>query len=141
MQWRRSVKIYFAGPWEYGPKLKDLRNQIQSIFPIIKITSTWLNIETSVSSNNAMEAGQYAQQDLDDVLRADMLVLFNPEGFEQSPGRNIEFGYALALGHALAIVGRRCGVFQYLPQIQHFPHTTYFLQWLNEYQQTPYLRK
>lgn len=132
------MKIYFAGPWSYGPKLKDLRNVIQSRWPSIKITSTWLNIETSVRSANMLEAGQYAQQDLDDILRADHLVLFNPPGAAQTPGRNIEFGFALACGLGLCVVGERRGVFQYLPQVRNFSSEAGLVNWLESMHQSPY---
>lgn len=83
-----------------------------------------------------MEAANFAFQDLRDVDACDVLVLFNPPSFPQSPGRNIEFGYALAKGKKLMIVGQPKGVFQYLPCVLNFidieEFREYMQRWNNE---------
>jgi nucleoside 2-deoxyribosyltransferase len=130
------LKIYFAAPWSYGPELLPLKDMVQEQGHII--TSSWLNIENSTVSKNAHEAADYALQDLRDVDACDMLTLFNPSDHKQSPGRNIEFGYALARGKALAIVGERLGVFQYLPHIRYYTSNQHFLNGLIDKKHTAY---
>jgi len=135
------VKIYLAGPWEFGPTLYKMRHLLEHDYPSIKITSSWLDIQTTYESQNSMEAANFALQDLADVDRADMLILFNPEGAAQSPGRNIEFGYALAKGKCVMVAGKRLGVFQHLPQVFHVPEPSDVHKWFDAYYSRPYKRK
>lgn len=135
------MRLYLAAPWEYGPTLLPLRQSLRALGHVV--TSGWLNITTTTMSKTRMEATHYALKDLADVDSADMLVLFNPFGEPQSPGRNIEFGYALAKGKMLAIVGQPKGVFQYLPQIKHLSDADDLLYWLsvmNDENHSPYKR-
>lgn len=131
------MKFYFAGPFAYGQRLKDFRDELYRAYPRkhgivpIFVTSTWIDIPPGTRSNNAFEAAAYAAQDLRDVDEADMLLLFNPPGFPQSPGRNIEFGYAMAKGKRLGIVGKAHGVFQYLPGIERFKHIEDLGHWFS----------
>lgn len=77
-----------------------------------------------------MEAVNFALQDLADVDACDMLILFNPPDEKQTPGRNIEFGYALAKGKMLGICGKQWGVFQQLPSIYTWRNSDSLLEWL-----------
>lgn len=130
------MKIYFAAPWSYGPSLVALRQIVEHEGH--SVTSSWLNISTKTKSQNSHEAADYALQDLADVDAAAMVVLFNPPGYDQSPGRNIEFGYAIARGKALAIVGERLGVFQHLPHIRWFSDNQHFVNYLLDKKHTLY---
>lgn len=131
------MKFYFAAPWEYGPQLLPLVDCLKDTKHTV--TSTWLTIPTETRSKNSLEAADYAFVDLADVDACNMLVLFNPKDYPMTPGRNIEFGYALAKGKALGLIGDRKGVFQHLPQIRYMgtgPQD--FLDWLEVHSQLAY---
>lgn len=138
------MNFYFAAPFEYKDPLIKLTAFIHTLArPTCTVTSTWLFIPSEAEALTGMQAANFAMKDLDDLDRADVCILFNPEGYPQSPGRNIEFGYALAKGKALWIVGRPKGVFQYLPHIKYFKNIEdlmhFFSVW-NDSLQHPYLR-
>lgn len=124
------MKFYFAAPFTYAQSLIPLVAHIHGTTKH-SVTSSWLFIPEGTRSKHAMEAMDYAFKDLADVNAADILVLFNPPGVPQSPGRNIEFGYALAKGKQLMIVGERKGVFQYLPCVSRFDDITDFQHYLS----------
>lgn len=74
-----------------------------------------------------------ARIDLEDIDRADALVLFSfPRGMilPAGGGRHVEFGYALAREKALIIVGPYENVFQEHPLVRRFGTYEEFLQWL-----------
>lgn len=136
------MKFYFAAPFEYAEHLIPLVAHIHGKTKHV-VTSTWLMLKTDEVAKTGMQAADYALTDLHDLDKADICVLFNPEGFPQSPGRNIEFGYALAKGKALWIVGRPKGVFQYLPHITQFDNSIQFQNFLdswNDASVAPYYR-
>ena len=113
------MKLYFAGKWEVST-FAALNRAKRELGPLISVTSRWLELDPLTRTTSPADAARIARMDLEDIDRADGLVLFNFYDQKQSPGRNIEFGYALAKGKALFIVGERCGVFQQLEQICHF---------------------
>jgi nucleoside 2-deoxyribosyltransferase len=77
-----------------------------------EVTSTWLRQADDDTNDSAV-------MDLHDVTRAEALVLLNPREFQHSGtgGRHVEFGYALALGKPLVIVGMRSNVFHQLNHV------------------------
>src|SRR5437016_5058622 len=70
------------------------------------ITSRWL------TEHNGMPAEQASTEDLEDIDKADALVLFTmiPEG-GITGGREFESGYAYAKGKKLYLVGDQVNVF------------------------------
>lgn len=138
------MNFYFAAPFEYKEPLIELTAFIHTLGrPTCNVTSTWLFIKDEAQALTGMQAANFALKDLADLDRADVCILFNPEKFAQSPGRNIEFGYALAKGKALWIVGRRKGVFQYLPQVMQLDdidELKRYLSYWNDSLYEPYLR-
>lgn len=103
-------KVYIAAPYEF-------RERAQTIMRVLgvrglEVTSTWLR-ETHVVGADA------AMVDLDDVRRADVMLLLNPEGWERqgTGGRHAELGAALALEMSVVLVGERSNVFHYHPRV------------------------
>lgn len=76
------------------------------------MTSTWLRELDEL-------ADAYARVDLADVKRADVLVAMNPPGWERAGtgGRHVEFGYALAHGKHMVLVGERSNIFHHLSDV------------------------
>ena len=70
-----------------------------------EVTSQWLMGTHKGSSNE--EKVEYALTDLNQIADCETFVLFNLPVFEaeQSSGRNVELGYALAKNKAIYIVG------------------------------------
>lgn len=76
---------------------------------------------------------QIATLDLADVDACDVLVAFTkPHGtLTTGGGRHVEFGYALARGKRMVIIGYRENVFHHHPNVQVFPSLDDWLHHLN----------
>ena len=110
------VKVYIAAPYPEREAaqavMRDLENQIG-----FEVTSTWLREMDEL-------ADAYARLDLADVGRADVLVALNPSAWTNTGtgGRHVEFGYALALGKRIVLVGERSNIFHYLSDVVVVPN-------------------
>ncbi len=65
---------------------------------------------------------KFAQEDLEDVLAADMLIAFTepPRSVNSRGGRMVELGIAIGTRKRIAVVGPRENVFCWLPGIWHY---------------------
>lgn len=74
------------------------------------------------------ERRRFAMEDLEDVKAADWVVsLMEPPRNDGRGGRHVEFGFALALGKELTIIGDRETVFHHLDEVEHFDTVESFL--------------
>src|SRR5580704_6635369 len=82
------------------------------------VTSTWLAEESEVEAHAAANA----VRDLADLDRADAIVCFTTpaRATRSRGGRHTEFGYALAKGKAVILVGPRENIFYSLPGVSVF---------------------
>lgn len=105
------ASVYIAAPYS----CRDFAIRIMTMLELqsIEVTSRWLKAFDELSHN-------YAQQDLDDVARADVLVALNLGGWEEkgTGGRHVELGYALALNKKIILVGARSNIFHHLSHIK-----------------------
>ena len=89
-----------------------------------EVMARWLNgsHEMREGADHAEESRRFAEEDLRDIERADLFILFNnPDALASvRGGRHAEFGYALAQGKLLIIVGSRTNVFHDLEQVYQF---------------------
>lgn len=71
---------------------------------------------------NGLTREQIAVLDLEDVAKADGIILFTHPRSEPQPGggRFVEFGYAIALGKRLVVVGPKENVFMDTPGVEMF---------------------
>lgn len=61
-----------------------------------------------------------AEQDVEDVATADLVIVFtSPEGSSRG-GHHVEFGLALGLRKKLIVIGPRQSVFHWLPAVGQF---------------------
>lgn len=107
-----SVSVYIAAP--YPEKAWALRVANGLAAQGITITSRWL------SQVDPPDTDEFARQDLADILRCDVLVALNPDGWAEvgTGGRHVELGYALACGIPALLVGERTNVFHHLSHIK-----------------------
>ena len=86
-----------------------------------QVTSRWPEVEfdpeTPLSNPNW---SQLAQQDIDDISRADALICFT-ETNGGGAARHVEFGIGLGLGKRVYIVGSAEHLFHTLPQLEVYP--------------------
>jgi len=92
------------------------------------VTSRWLTGHDGLMTP-ALQA-QYAQEDFEDINQVEQFVLcqFPCDEPEQSTGRNVEMGYALAKCKPVIIIGKATSVFHYLPGVTRIESLDAFYQ-------------
>ena len=119
------MRVYLAGPYQWKERLGIYRSALLQAG--LECTSTWLDEaekpDTQLHEVYEQTLEKYAECDLEDVERADALVLFAvPPTDAPIPraGRHVEFGYALALQIPIIVVGCKENIFHYLKRrVQH----------------------
>lgn len=105
------MRVYIAAPY---PEIEAARTLLKAVEHAgYLVTSRWLKEGfEDLSAENALK-------DLEDVSSADVLVAYNPAAYGNSGtgGRHVEFGYAVALGKVLVLVGPMTHIFHFLPQV------------------------
>jgi nucleoside 2-deoxyribosyltransferase len=116
---------YLAAKYAYRTRAQMVAHHITKAGH--QVCATWL-IDLHDGTSQEAQAS-YAALDLRDIEQADTLVLlqFPCADPEPSTGRHIEYGYALAKGKAIILVGPRTSVFHWLPFVQHFSTLDAFL--------------
>jgi nucleoside 2-deoxyribosyltransferase len=136
--------IYLSGQFEDAPVLREVRERLIGLG--YRVTSRWLDAPSAIpaTSDADQEGGAerlavIARQDFEDIVAADVVVVFNPAEFCSigRGGRHVETGYALALGKPVAIVGARGNVFHWLPQIALLSDWSTLPEWLGPAHASP----
>jgi nucleoside 2-deoxyribosyltransferase len=125
----RILKVYLAAPFSRKDAINVYAAELRACG--IEVTSRWLD-ENHLSSVqmtdlSPIEHQTYAVQDLDDVAKADILVLFtDPTKTIIRAGRHVEFGIAVGINLTLRpmpifVVGNEHeNIFHYLSQVRHY---------------------
>jgi nucleoside 2-deoxyribosyltransferase len=105
------VKIYIAAPYPCRNQCIQVMKDLEALGHTI--TSRWLKSPDEL-------ADEHARKDLADVAEADVLLALNYAGWEDkgTGGRHVEFGYAIALGKRIVLVGLRSNIFHYLSDVR-----------------------
>lgn len=128
-----SRRIYLAGRYSRREELLRIGKQLKGMGH--EVTSRWLlgKHEMKDERPGHEEAMMFAEEDIQDILKADVLVAFTEEPGAQKGrargGRHVEFGYAIARGMRVCVVGHRENVFCHLPEVMHFDSTERFMSW------------
>jgi len=121
------MQVYLAGPYQHKIYIESCAQDLLTIG--VGVTSSWLG-EAHAPNTQLAELPddmnrRYALADLRDIDRADAFVLFtvaaNLPPIARA-GRHVEFGYALAKGLPIYVVGKeRENIFHYLSdKVRHF---------------------
>lgn len=104
------MKIYIAAPYPCRDDAIAMMHHLEAQGH--EVTSRWLKSPDEL-------ADEHARKDLDDVARADTLLAINDPEWENkgTGGRHVEFGYAIALGLRLVLMGNRSNIFHYLSNV------------------------
>lgn len=126
-----TTSIYLAARYSRRTEMLEHREALNALGYIV--TSRWIEglhvLSPDGAANEhgdqgagAIERGQFATVDLDDVTQADTLIAFTEEPRTASRGgRHVELGIAIGHGKRVIVVGPRENVFCCLPEIEHFP--------------------
>ena len=91
------MKTYLAARYDRRKEMLKVATKLRELGH--SITSRWINGSHTVAS------ALCAEEDLEDIRNSDTLILFTDQ--PGSGGRHVEFGYALALGLNIYVVGNR----------------------------------
>jgi len=100
----------------------------------IHVTSRWLQETLFPTVTLAELSPAYwtstAVIDLEDIDKSDTIVFFSEDPLVGTPrgGRHVEFGYALAKGKRIVVIGNPENIFHFLPQIVHYSTLQHFLE-------------
>jgi len=102
------MKVYLAAKFEQQEMMRAVRYFLVSNGH--EVTSRWIDVEHENDEAHTVTDEmrvEYAQMDIDDVLKADTLIAFS--GLRSEPaiggGRHVEFGIALQAGKDIIVVG------------------------------------
>ena len=125
-------KWYFAAQFGRLLEIRAYVVQSRAADVGVHVTSRWLDQDpTSGYAGGSNEAGaEFARRDLTDIDAADNFLLFSEDPAIPTlrGGRHVEFGYALAKGKRIEVVGPKENIFHLLlPDAAFFPT---FAAWL-----------
>jgi len=126
------LTVYIAGQYarrdEFREVVKRLREELH-----FTVTSRWLD-ETEPLN---LQMGQHSEDfyritaaiDLQDIAKSDAILFFSEDPLVGviRGGRHVEFGYALAKGKTIFVVGPRENVFHYVPGVTNFLNVDEFI--------------
>lgn len=120
-------------PSIYIASLYSRREEMEGYADILtqagfKITARWV-----YGGEEGLDREAIAELDLDDVDDADMVLSFtSPYGtYTKGGGRHVEFGYGLARGKDVVIVGELENVFHHVPEVRQFKTLEEFISSYN----------
>lgn len=122
-----KLKVYLAARYSRRDELRSFRAVL--IGGGFEVTSRWLGEGTPLDHKMSDLSEEYqrvsAEVDLEDIDAADYLILYSEDPDKGTPrgGRHVEFGYALAKGKSIIVIGPKENIFHALPGIQHVRFT------------------
>lgn len=130
------MRVYIAGRFTGRARLASLAEDLKRIDPKVKVTSTWLTPRTEAEHKdypyNDEDARKYATRDLDEIWDSDCLILDTIDD-SSTGGREVEWGFALARGMRMVLVGPRRNVFHYLVERHYETWSELLLNWSGIY--------
>ena len=120
--------VYLASRYSRHDEMQGVRDVLEGLYGV-EVTSRWIDCHTDVVGDYTASftveflntspdlSAPLGQHDLDDLDRADTVISFTC-GSGGKGGRHVEFGYGLAKGKRMIVVGPREHVFHTLPQVE-----------------------
>lgn len=129
----RPLNVYFAARYSLHPQMRLYAEQLERLG--YKVTSRWIyGGHDTVDANHDEDKQRYAEEDLEDLLLADIIVSFTEDPSTQVPGRarggrHVEFGIAIGMNHYVSnfkvidtvVIGYRENAFHWLPDVEFYP--------------------
>ena len=111
------MNIYIAAPSEERQAAREMKIRLKAAG--YTMTSRWIESEFFNSTDEGYLI-KWAENDLQDVYDADLLVAINSEEYRNSGtgGRHVELGYALAYAKPVILCGIKSNIFHYHSNIR-----------------------
>ena len=132
------MRIYLAATYARHPEMRRYRDSLDTMpGRPVRVVSTWIEGEYSDALDPVKDprlAWKLAQRDLEDLDRADAVIAFTEAGSSSSRGgRHVEFGYALASGKPIYVIGPRENIFYASLGIKSWATFGEFKAWFGEH--------
>lgn len=132
------MKIYIAARFSRRPEANQLGHRLRALGH--RIVCRWIKpdcdhvLPTGLSPQAEDSARErFALEDCEDVRACDWMISLTEEPRNDSRGgRHVEFGYGLALGKRMTVIGPRETVFHHLPRVEHYGSVESFLKKIEE---------
>ena len=126
-------KVYIAARFSRRPEAFEIANILIGLG--FEMSCRWVmrhedHIMPEGLSEQAKdsERERFAREDIEDMDAADWCIsLMEPPRGNSRGGRHVEFGYLLAKGVAMTIIGPRETVFHHLPNVRQYDTVELFL--------------
>lgn len=117
-------KFYLAAKFSAREYMELVADKIHYADPYSQCVARWV-----YGGEEGLTRESIALLDLDDVAKADTVILFTHERGSLQPGggRFVEFGYGLALGKRMIVIGPHENVFMHYPKVTVYESLTAFL--------------
>jgi nucleoside 2-deoxyribosyltransferase len=127
------MRVYLAGKYRQREFFQRIADQLE--WCGIQVVSQWIYETVAKSKEELIGTGHgmdFAERDLVNIDCADMLVLdtWLLQQEETQGGMYVEFGYALAQGKRLVVIGPPTNVFTRLADVRRFHDWTSFMEWM-----------
>lgn len=119
-----SKHVYLAAKYARKEELKKYQKDLEAKERVC--TSRWLTEthppDVKMADLSDLFNRETAIQDLQDINSSDAMVFFAEDQHKQPPrgGRHVEFGYALACGLEIYVIGEKENIFHHLPYVKHY---------------------
>lgn len=111
------MQIYLAARYSRRAEMQQIARALEQLGHLV--TARWVS-----GAHDTCEDTKSALEDLEDIHAADMLVAFTEQpgvAGRARGGRHVEYGYALARGLRIVVVGPRENVFHHVPGVEVLP--------------------
>jgi hypothetical protein len=106
--------VYIAAPWAAKDYAGTVRDRV--VAAGIEVTSRWIDFPGDSYDPVVLQTEAY--NDWDDVLKADGFFLLNlQKRGEETSGKAVETGIALAVGKPVFMIGEKSNIFQYCDEV------------------------
>lgn len=110
-----TVSIYLAAKYARREEMEEIAIRLMNEYGY-DITARWV-----FGGEEGKTYEDIAVFDLEDVATADTVVSFTEQpNMYTTGGRHVEFGYAIATGKRLVVIGPRENVFHSFPTVEQF---------------------
>ena len=131
------MKVYLAAQYARRDELRQYRLALTSLG--VTVTSRWLDERNPLNTNMGDDTTEFyietANIDIEDIEKADAVIFFSEDplvGVKRG-GRHVEFGFSLAKGKPVYVIGPRENVFHYLDRVYHFDTFNEFIATFKKY--------
>lgn len=126
------MRIYIAGRYSRRDEFREVAAILNAAGCLV--TSRWLDEDKPLDMNMGDDSEEFytetSRVDLEDIELANSVLFFSEDPLIGTPrgGRHVEFGYALAKGKRISVIGPKENVFHYSPRVSHYSTLTHFME-------------